>query len=75
VKIPYAQKILMAGRVYTSVLCARAWFVVELCESIKALKIQMANFELYSSSPKEFRQVPDTYHGRSVRYQLWKISD
>jgi hypothetical protein len=33
----------------------RSWFVVELCESIKALKIEMANFELYSSVPHEFR--------------------
>ena len=33
----------------------RAWFVVELCESIKAVKVQIANFELYSSSPHEFK--------------------
>jgi hypothetical protein len=33
----------------------KAWFVVELCESIKALKVQIANFELYSSSPNELR--------------------
>ena len=33
----------------------KAWFVVELCESIKALKIEIANFELYSSVPHEFR--------------------
>jgi hypothetical protein len=33
----------------------RSWFVVELCESIKALKVQLANFELYSSSPREVR--------------------
>ena len=36
-------------------LLVRAFFVIELCESIKALKVQIANFELYSSSPKEFR--------------------
>ena len=33
----------------------KAWFVVELCESIKAVKVQIANFELYSSSPHEFK--------------------
>ena len=33
----------------------RAWFVVELCESIKAFKIEIANFELYSSVPKDIR--------------------
>lgn len=32
-----------------------AWFVVELCESIKAFKVEIANFELYSSVPHEFR--------------------
>ena len=33
----------------------QAWFVVELCENIKGFKIEIANFELYSSVPKEFR--------------------
>lgn len=33
----------------------KAWFVVELCESIKAFKIEIANFELYSSVPKDIR--------------------
>jgi len=32
----------------------QSWFVVELCESIKVLQIQLANYELFSSSPKEF---------------------
>ncbi len=30
------------------------WFVVELCESIKGLKVELANFELFSSLPHEF---------------------
>lgn len=34
-------------------LCYR--FVVELCESIKAHKVEIANFELYSSVPYEFK--------------------
>ncbi|KAG8222934.1 hypothetical protein J437_LFUL000229 [Ladona fulva] len=33
---------------------SRSWFVVELCEAIRAKKIELANFELFSSSPKEF---------------------
>ena len=43
----------------------RAWFVVELCDSIKALKIQLANFELYSSSPNQFRvSLANIFPGR-----------
>lgn len=33
---------------------SRIWFVVELCEAIRAEKIELANFELFSSSPKDF---------------------
>ena len=44
----------------------RSWFVVELCESIKALKVQLANFELYSSSPKEVRvSLGNVWPGRA----------
>ena len=32
----------------------RIWFIVELCEAIQAKKIDLANFELFSSSPKDF---------------------
>lgn len=32
----------------------RIWFVVELCEAIQAQKIDLANYELFSSSPKDF---------------------
>ncbi|XP_033608722.1 SUN domain-containing ossification factor isoform X2 [Cryptotermes secundus] len=32
----------------------RFWFVVELCEAIQAKKIDLANFELFSSSPRDF---------------------
>ncbi|CAF1542754.1 unnamed protein product, partial [Didymodactylos carnosus] len=34
---------------------AKIWFVVELCESIRILNIEIANFELFSSVPKTFR--------------------
>ncbi|XP_018895716.1 SUN domain-containing ossification factor isoform X2 [Bemisia tabaci] len=33
---------------------SRIWFVVELCEAIQAKKVELANFELFSSSPKNF---------------------
>lgn len=33
---------------------SRIWFIVELCEAIQAKKIDLANFELFSSSPKDF---------------------
>lgn len=33
---------------------AKIWFVIELCESIQVSQIELANFELFSSSPKEF---------------------
>jgi len=43
----------------------KSWFIVELCESIKALKIEIANFELFSSSPKEFKvHVGNVFPGR-----------
>lgn len=37
-----------------SICTSRIWFVVELCEPIQAEKVELANFELFSSSPKEF---------------------
>ncbi|XP_052894518.1 uncharacterized protein LOC128301890 isoform X2 [Anopheles moucheti] len=33
---------------------SKIWFVVELCEPVQAERIEVANFELFSSSPKEF---------------------
>ncbi|KFM65473.1 Protein osteopotentia-like protein, partial [Stegodyphus mimosarum] len=30
------------------------WFVVELCDTIEITQVELANYELYSSSPKEF---------------------
>ncbi|EAU76307.2 AGAP008473-PA, partial [Anopheles gambiae str. PEST] len=33
---------------------SKIWFVVELCEPVQAERIELANFELFSSSPKEF---------------------
>ncbi|KAJ8910175.1 hypothetical protein NQ315_016186 [Exocentrus adspersus] len=33
---------------------SRIWFVVELCEAIQTKRIDLANYELFSSSPKDF---------------------
>ncbi|XP_059473249.1 SUN domain-containing ossification factor isoform X2 [Neocloeon triangulifer] len=33
---------------------AKIWFVVELCEAIQPKQIELANYELFSSSPQEF---------------------
>lgn len=33
---------------------SKIWFVVELCEPIQAERVELANFELFSSSPKDF---------------------
>nr|CAD7593403.1 unnamed protein product [Timema genevievae] len=44
---------------------SRIWFIVELCEAIQAKKIELANFELFSSSPREFSVfVSDRYPTR-----------
>jgi len=32
----------------------KIWFVIELCESLRPSSLQLANFELFSSTPKDF---------------------
>lgn len=32
----------------------KIWFVIELCETIQATHIEIANYELFSSTPKDF---------------------
>lgn len=32
----------------------RMWLIIELCEAVQAKQIELANFELFSSSPKDF---------------------
>lgn len=32
----------------------KIWFVIELCEAIEATHIEIANYELFSSTPKDF---------------------
>ena len=34
---------------------AKVWFVIELCEPIKINEIELANFELFSNVPRQFR--------------------
>lgn len=44
---------------------AKIWFVIELCESIHARHIEIANFELFSSIPKDLTVYSsDTYPTR-----------
>ncbi|RWS17396.1 hypothetical protein B4U79_15764 [Dinothrombium tinctorium] len=33
---------------------AKIWFVIELCEVVQPISIELANFELFSSTPKDF---------------------
>ncbi|GJQ66856.1 hypothetical protein Trydic_g7882 [Trypoxylus dichotomus] len=43
----------------------RIWFIVELCEAVQAKKIDLANFELFSSLPKDFSiYVSDRFPSR-----------
>jgi hypothetical protein len=50
----------------------KAWFVVELCESIKAFKVELANFELFSSSPKDIRiSMSNVFPGRDKDWILY----
>ncbi|XP_032230151.2 SUN domain-containing ossification factor [Nematostella vectensis] len=34
---------------------AKIWFIVELCDTVHVKKIEIANFELFSSTPESFR--------------------
>ncbi|XP_072919692.1 SUN domain-containing ossification factor isoform X1 [Hemitrygon akajei] len=41
---------------------AKIWFVIELCEPIQVRQLDVANFELFSSSPKDFLvSISDRY--------------
>lgn len=40
----------------------RNWFVIELCETIQPQYLEMANFELYSSIPKEFTVLASEHY-------------
>ncbi|XP_060858327.1 uncharacterized protein LOC132935729 [Metopolophium dirhodum] len=49
-------------------LCkSTTWFVVELCEAIQVKKIEIANFELFSSTPKEF----SVYVASRLNARVW----
>ncbi|KAL3281521.1 hypothetical protein HHI36_004728 [Cryptolaemus montrouzieri] len=51
---------------YTLNKCTdRIWFIIELCEAVQAKKIDIANFELFSSTPKDFTvSVGDRFPSR-----------
>jgi len=50
----------------------KVWFVVELCESIKAYKVELANFELYSSVPKNIRiSMGNAFPGRDKDWTIF----
>ncbi|CAB4054979.1 SUN domain-containing protein 2,Uncharacterized protein SLP1,Uncharacterized protein slp1 [Lepeophtheirus salmonis] len=55
----------------------KVWFVIELCESIKARRIEIANFELYSSVPNEFRvSLSNVYPSRDwTHFGTFKAQD
>ncbi|GAB6024445.1 hypothetical protein CHUAL_009605 [Chamberlinius hualienensis] len=48
---------------------AKIWLIIELCESIQVERIEVANFELFSSSPKEF----SVYSSDRYPTREWKI--
>ncbi|KAM4575353.1 SUN domain-containing ossification factor-like [Fundulus diaphanus] len=40
----------------------KIWFVIELCEPIQVKQLDIANFELFSSTPKDFLvSISDRY--------------
>uniref|UniRef100_A0A8C4X0G3 SUN domain-containing protein n=1 Tax=Eptatretus burgeri TaxID=7764 RepID=A0A8C4X0G3_EPTBU len=44
---------------------AKVWFVIELCEPIQVKQIDIANFELFSSTPRDFlMSISDRYPTR-----------
>jgi len=50
----------------------KIWFAVELCESIKAMRLELANFELYSSVPNEFRVwMSNVYPAKEKDWELF----
>ncbi|KAG7247649.1 hypothetical protein CRUP_000954, partial [Coryphaenoides rupestris] len=43
-------------------------FIIELCEPIQVKQVDIANFELFSSTPKDFVWLKlGTFHGRDER--------
>ncbi|CDW52940.1 Sad1 UNC domain containing protein [Trichuris trichiura] len=53
------------------------WFIIELCETVQISCVEMANFELFSSSPKEFRLVTSERYPSSEWHLLgeWTAAD
>ena len=50
----------------------RVWFVVELCEPIRVIELELANFELFSNVPKQFRvYASERYVASSASSPNW----
>lgn len=49
----------------------RVWFTVELCEPIKLAKFELANLELFSNVPKQFRVYASERFVQSTNSKDW----
>ena len=49
----------------------KVWFTIELCEPIKIKEIQIANFELFSNVPKQFRVFASDRYIQSNGANIW----
>lgn len=49
------------------------WFVIELCETIQPQYLELANFELYSSIPKEFSVYASEHYPNRNEWSLLGI--
>ena len=49
----------------------RVWFTVELCEPIRIVKFELANLELFSNVPKQFRVYASERFHQSTNSKEW----
>ena len=49
----------------------RVWFVLELCEPIKIIRLELANFELFSNVPRQFRVFASERYLQSADGKDW----
>ncbi len=50
---------------------SKAWFVIELCESIKINEIELANLELFSNVPRLFRVYTSERYIQTTNGKNW----
>ncbi|ELW70914.1 Protein osteopotentia like protein [Tupaia chinensis] len=54
----------------------KIWFVIELCEPIQVKQLDIANYELFSSTPKDFLvSISDRVFGTSMVEEYEEIAD